>query len=176
MKQIFLVYLPEFCRWFFNSQTKQECFSVSILNSFQNFKTACTFQLSLSISLSKIWLPRFFELLSAFIDLFGKESLSDDEFQQNQTISPERYEIPDECLRMKGSPENIFDAFLKHSPYLNHLWKTNEENFGSDATDVKIELYTFIKNLRFLYKKSFYLVLNHQEEETETIFQKKKKD
>ena len=155
-----------FCQWFFHPDTKQACFHVSLLNSLQNPQTACTFHVPLTIPLAKPWAPVFFMLLSAFIDSFGKECLSEGDEEKIKLLTEEPYLLRDECLRMKGPPEEIFDAFLADSPLLNYLWKNNERNFGSDAHQVKIDLYLFIKTFRFYFKKGFFLALNDQEIES----------
>jgi hypothetical protein len=155
----------KFCYWFFDSKAQRASFSVALLNSLQNPERAFSFHIPLTIPLSKPWISTFFKLLKATVDLFGKESLNEEEegmMRKIITHDQYRYSLPDDILQMKGSPEEIFDAFLSCSPFLKHLWQNNEQTFGSDLIQVKIALYSFIKTLRSNYKKAFFVALSPQ--------------
>ena len=155
-----------FSCWRYDSKTKQIYFFCSLLNSLSNPDFASMFRIPVTISssTSASGMIAFFTLLTAFVDSFGKEFLSENEEQDYLAVRKEPYRVSDEILEKQGAPDEIFNAFLSLNPFLESLWEKYASSFDkNDAVLVKSELYTFIKTLRYEFKRSFYALSNNLE-------------
>ena len=152
-----------FCRWFFNEKINQFCLCVSILNSLQNPRSSCTFQVPLNIPNFEHSHNSFFIILENLVDTLGKETLSDSEAQSMKEISSSPYSIPDDDYFFEGEECQKFDKMINHSPLLEKLWNKYIPIENIDIDSMKKNLHDFIKNLRSGYKKAFYFVLKPKE-------------
>ncbi|MCE2982259.1 MAG: hypothetical protein LW832_01710 [Parachlamydia sp.] len=141
------------CHWFFDSNMKKPYFFVSIVNSLQKPRKACSFYIPLNISLSKPWVSTFCRVLQTFVDFFAINL-------ENQMV--QQGDCPDCTPSIKNENfSKMFDTYLNNSPLLGACWTSNEKTFLDDVDSVKTELYLFIQSLRSNFKKSFFHALGH---------------